>query len=418
MRIGSLFSGIEGFGLGFEYAGFAMCWGCEIEKNARSVWRKHYAPLPLYLDVAMVSGADIQPVDVLTFGSPCQDLSLAGKRAGLAGERSGLYHQAIRIIAEMREATNGLYPRFAIWENVYGALSSHGGRDFRTAMHALAEIGAVDIAWRVFDAQFFGVAQQRRRVFVVADFGGQCAGEVLFEPASVPGNTPSRRQTGEVVAAISASGVGTCGADDNQAQAGHLIARCLNANATERYDASVETFVVAHTLTASYASNYGRTAGNNGGVHNLLPVAFDCRNLSETGEIAHTLQSKESGGYSLNYQPIVFVPNGLSVALRGRDGGATAELGGEVATTLRASQGGGDKPYVLTWAGVRRLTPRECERLQGFPDDWTADGIDEKGNPFQLSDSARYRALGNAVCVNVVEWLGKRVRNVLIAEEA
>src|SRR5690606_1758225 len=128
---------------------------------------------------------------VITFGSPCQDLSVAGKRAGLDGERSSMFFEALRVFREMREATNGGSPALVVWENVPGAFSSNGGRDFAYVLAGLAELGAVDIAWRVLDAQYFGVAQRRRRVFVIADFGGERAAEILFEREGVRRHPPA-----------------------------------------------------------------------------------------------------------------------------------------------------------------------------------------------------------------------------------
>lgn len=161
-------------------------------------------------DIMKINGAEIEPVDCIIFGSPCQDLSVAGKRAGLAGERSGLFMEAVRIIKEMREATNGLYPTFAVWENVPGAFSSNSGEDFRAVLEELCRIkerGAVvprppkkwkrsgfilgdgySIAWRQLDAQFWGVPQRRKRIALVVDFGGERAGEILFERTGLSGN--------------------------------------------------------------------------------------------------------------------------------------------------------------------------------------------------------------------------------------
>lgn len=173
-------------------------------------------------DISRINGARIEPVDCITFGSPCQDLSVAGKRAGLAGERSGLFMEAVKIIREMRESTNGKYPAFAVWENVPGAFSSNKGEDFRTVLEELAKVkepgaavpgppkgkwrnaGAVmgdgwSIAWRVMDAQYWGVPQRRRRIALVMDFRGQRAGEILFERKSVQGNPSTGGETQDTV---------------------------------------------------------------------------------------------------------------------------------------------------------------------------------------------------------------------------
>ena len=190
--IGSLFAGIGGFDLGFERAGFSTTWACEIDQKAQAVLRLRFPNAKLHDDVCQIGAHNLEPVDVVTFGSPCQDLSVAGKRAGLAGERSGLFHEAVRVIRELRAAHGK--PDFAIWENVPGAFSSNGGRDFAAVIDALVNIGARDVAWRVLDSRFFGVAQRRRRVFLVADFGGERAEQVLALTEGVRGYSPKGRQ--------------------------------------------------------------------------------------------------------------------------------------------------------------------------------------------------------------------------------
>ena len=190
--IGSLFAGIGGFDLGFERAGFTTTWACEIDQKAQAVLRLRFPHAKLHDDVCQIGAHNLEPVDVVTFGSPCQDLSVAGKRAGLAGERSGLFHEAVRVIRECRAAYGK--PDFAIWENVPGAFSSNGGRDFAAVIDALVNIGARDVAWRVLDSRFFGVAQRRRRVFLVADFGGERAEQVLALAEGVRGYSPKSRQ--------------------------------------------------------------------------------------------------------------------------------------------------------------------------------------------------------------------------------
>jgi len=225
LTFGELFAGVGGFSLGFEQAGWQCRWQVEWDKHCQGVLARHWPEVERFGDVRDVAGGIIPlagraddapvaaragaaaddcqsarsvlaPVDCITFGSPCQDLSVAGKRAGLAGERSSLFHEAIRIIKEMRDATAGTFPRYAIWENVAGALSSNKGDDFLAVIDAFAEIGAVDVAWRLVDAQFFGVPQRRRRVFVVADFAGECAGALHAEPAGVRWHPAPSRTAG------------------------------------------------------------------------------------------------------------------------------------------------------------------------------------------------------------------------------
>ena len=174
MRVLSLFSGVGGFDMGLEAAGMTTVFQCEIDKHARSVLDYHWPDVPKWDDVSTLTGAHILEVtggvDVVAWGSPCQDLSLAGKRAGLSGERSGLFHEGIRIIKELRELSNGKYPTWSIWENVVGALSSNGGADFGEVLYEMDEAGACFSEWTVLDAQYFGVPQRRRRVFVTSCF--------------------------------------------------------------------------------------------------------------------------------------------------------------------------------------------------------------------------------------------------------
>ena len=197
MRFVSLFSGVGGFDLGLEAAGWECVAQVEWDKHCQAVLERHWPDVPKWNDVADVSGRDLPPADVVAFGSPCQDLSVAGKRAGFGGQRSVLFYEATRIIREMRDATGNAFPRFVIWENVAGALSSSGGRDFGAVLDELADLGAVDIAWRVLDARWFGVPQRRRRVFVVADLAGECAAAIHTEPEGVPWHPRTGRAPGQ-----------------------------------------------------------------------------------------------------------------------------------------------------------------------------------------------------------------------------
>lgn len=374
MNFVSLFSGIGGFDLAFERAGMQCVAQVEIDKNCLSVLSHYWPNVKRYEDIRNVDRYEFGSVDLICGGFPCQDLSVAGRREGLAGERSGLWFEFHRIIADA-------LPRWVVIENVPGLLSSNGGRDFAVILRGLVECG-YGVCWRILDAQHFGLAQRRRRVFIVASLGsGRCA-QVLFESEGVSGDSAESREAGARVArAISAS-----------------------PTATGRLDPNGRDFVVS---------------------------AVDVRNLREQPDnTSGTLQGKKSGGYSLNYQnPIAFDwrvgddskfhtgPNGK------HPGGGAKEIvrQGDCAGALNATrqdaiawnwQSGGDvrldfneRPMLqssqVPAVGVRRLTPTECERLQGFPDGWTA--INNQ------SDSVRYRQLGNAVAVPVVEWIGKRI---------
>lgn len=212
-RLGSLFSGSGGFELAGAINGIEPVWASEIEPYPIRVTKARFPQMKHLGSVLDVNGAEVEPVNIITFGSPCQDLSVAGKQAGLhKGERSNLFFEAIRIIKEMRESTNGKYPRIAVWENVPGAYSSNKGEDFRAVLEAFAQIndeaadvpmppknkwgksGAIvgdgwSVAWRTLDAQFWGVPQRRKRIYLIADFGSERAGEILFEQEGSHWNT-------------------------------------------------------------------------------------------------------------------------------------------------------------------------------------------------------------------------------------
>ena len=233
LTLGSLFDGIGGFPYAASFYGIRPLWASEIIPECISVTQKHFPEMEHVGDITKLYGGTLPPVDIITFGSPCQDLSVAsGKRLGLAGERSGLFLEAVRIIREMQEATNGEYPKFALWENVPGALSSSSRRDFKAVLEAFTEAevpmpgsgrwanaGMVrgrgaDLAWCVYDAQYFGTAQRRRRIFLIADFRGQRSGEILFVPKSLSGYFAAGGTPRQGPAAYAQSGVGATGARD------------------------------------------------------------------------------------------------------------------------------------------------------------------------------------------------------------
>lgn len=221
MKLGSLFDGSGGFPLAGLLCGIEPVWASEIEKYPIAVTTKRLPSMKHLGDITKIDGAKVEPVDIISFGSPCQDLSLAGKRAGLSGSRSGLFAEAIRIIKEMRGATGGKYPRFIIWENVPGAFSSNKGEDFRIVLQEIAQIADVEvsiprsekwngageivadtfsIAYRTFDAQFWGVPQRRRRIYLIADFGSRCAGKILFEREGLSWNHAPSGKTWQEIA--------------------------------------------------------------------------------------------------------------------------------------------------------------------------------------------------------------------------
>ena len=354
-------------------------------------------------DITRLDGGKLPPVDVITFGSPCQGLSRAGRRRGLADERSGLFLEAIRIIDEMREATYGRYPRLALFENVPGALLSAGGLDFKVVLESFTKTEVpmphsgrwanagmvrgrgVDLAWCVYDAQYFGTAQRRRRLFLVCDFRGNRAGEILFVPKSLRGYFEAGGTPRQGLAAFAESGPDTAGGGvaaplcmgTGQSNASILDDRSPTLTASHERPLLVHP-QIAGTLCASGAG-LSRPAGMGSELDFCVTSAefrhvsaVDCRNLRETAELSGTLQAKtKSGGYSLNYQ----------------------------------------NPVRIGFC-VRRLTPLEAERLMGFGDFWTEYGHD--GRP--ISDTKRYSMLGNSIAVPCVAYIMQGIQDALRKE--
>ena len=249
LTLGSLFDGSGGFPLGGLLAGITPLWASEIEPFAVRVTTKRLPQMEHYGDVSALNGAELPPVDIITFGSPCQDMSIAGKRSGLDGSRSSLFYEAVRIIKEMRCATDGKYPRFCVWENVPGAFSSNKGEDFRCVLESLCRVkdesvsvprcekwsnageilaDGFSLAWRVLDAQYWGVPQRRKRIYLVADFDGECAGKVLFESESVSRYSAESFRAWQRAAAAAESGSGATGTV------------CLNDQGGNRMDVTEE----------------------------------------------------------------------------------------------------------------------------------------------------------------------------------
>ena len=235
MRFGSLFAGVGGFDIGLENAGWECAWQVEWDPHCQQTLAHHWPNVPRWGDVSDVNGAELPPVDVITFGSPCQDLSVAGKRAGLIeGGRSNLFFQATRIIREMKEKTNGQYPRIAIWENVPGALSSNSGGDFEAVLGEMADLGSYHLEWSVLDAQFFGVPQRRRRVFVIAvldpTIAERSGGQILVVGQSRRRNTSTRKPQRKNPTADAATSLGS----GSQWWNGGQIADALTATSNEQ----------------------------------------------------------------------------------------------------------------------------------------------------------------------------------------
>lgn len=371
VKLGSLFDGIGTFPLSGLQFGFAPIWASEIEAFPIAVTKHHFPDMKHLGDITKINGAEIEPVDVITFGSPCQDMSVAGKREGLCGARSGLFMEAVRIIREMRTATSGQYPRFAVWENVPGAFSSNKGEDFRAVLEEIceaeipmpesgkwAEAGMVrtervDVAWRTLDAQHWGVPQRRRRIFLVADFRGQCAGEILFIEPCLSWNFEKGREKGQEAAGDVGTGLAVtvrmregCAGGDKGPLISEGKSLTLGCNNDQTVFASYwDGGQISDCLDCSMLAKGQMMPEKRRFPAVLEPQLYD---MTHADELSATIQAKPNGGQSLNYI----------------------------------------NPVRIGYA-VRRLTPTECERLQGLPDGWT--------NIVGAKDTNRYKAIGNGI---------------------
>lgn len=343
LTLGSLFDGIGGFPYAASFYGIRPLWASEIVPECVSVTKKHFPDMEHVGDITKLHGGKLPPVDIITFGSPCQDLSVAsGKRLGLAGERSGLFLEAIRIIREMQEATNGEYPKFALWENVPGALSSSSRRDFKAVLEAFTDAEVpmpgsgrwanagmvrgrgVDLAWCVYDAQYFGTAQRRRRIFLIADFRGERSGEILFVPKSLSGYFAAGGTPRQGPAAYAQSGAGTAGAG------------------IDGYNAQL-TGHVAATL----GTNCGMSTGRNGviemadGMGAAVPaISMRIRCGCEGGGKGPLLQIEKSGTLATGNDQYLFAPKNAVEILNDQGGDSLSVEKGGVSPTLRSQTHG------------------------------------------------------------------------------
>ncbi len=527
MRYGSVCSGIEAATVAWAPLGWKASFFSEIEAFPRAVLAHHYPNVPLHGDFTTIKGTEYEPIDLLVGGTPCQSFSVAGLRGGLDDDRGNLALEFLRLADRTR-------PRWLVWENVPGVLSSNGGRDFGSILGGMVELG-YGIAYRVLDAQYFGVAQRRRRVFVVGYLGDwRRAAAVLFERHSLQGHSPPRREKGKGTARAaeegpgasrnpsqpgslshwdgpehphptltqSARGSGGVGSSNQEvfAQRGAYLAadvsHTLNAGGMGRQDYESETIIafegdVARTLSARHDGSpcadrgpnvvavpqTAPTLTSNGDAHSgyrdehgLVPVgifqdsefgvaqydsagtlragripehqmviqpqavAFDLAQITsktnrsrvEDGLPAGTLskesqmhvamafQSSQSGMRTGDTHATLDANNGsrrhngvmVPVAFAQNTRDEVREM--PVIGALAAQPGMKQTSYVRTAMQVRRLTPRECERLQGFPDDYTL--IPHRNKP--AADGPRYKALGNSMAVPVMRWIGERIQIV------
>lgn len=414
LTLGSLFDGSGGFPLGGVLTGFIPLWASEIEPFPIRVTTKRFPNIKHYGDVSNIKGNIIEPVDVITFGSPCQDMSIAGKRAGLRGLRSNLFYEAIRIIKEMREESGGEKPRYALWENVPGAFSSNKGEDFFSVIKEICEIKGYKIdgakcskwqnaglimaedfslAWRVFDAQYFGVPQRRRRIYLVADFNGESAGKILFESEGLSRDIAKsqkawketagyfREGTHDPVKNICLNDQGGDRMDVNENMSGTITASTSNHpplvfenhGQDSRFKEPID---ISNTIGASLGAG-----GNNQPfvVEDKVDI-FDVRitSLNTKNHRANVYETNVARTLNTGQNSPDINQGGIAIVYSTSKNSHHTEAVENLANTLVASDYK-DPPVVNDMEGkryiVRRLTPKECGRLQGFPDGW-CDGLE------------------------------------------
>ncbi|MDU7804110.1 MAG: DNA (cytosine-5-)-methyltransferase [Serratia marcescens] len=362
LTLGSLFDGSGGFPLAGIVCGIKPIWASEVEPFPIRVTQKNLPQIKHLGDIKDIDGGEIEPVDIITFGSPCQDLSIAGKRAGLEGKKSNLFYEAIRVVKEMRSKTNDKYPKYLLWENVPGAFSSNKGEDFRCVLEEITRIknhtielprpkkwekaGTIvgddfSISWRVLDAKYFGVPQRRRRIFLVANLNGGSSGEILFEQKSLSGNTSQSSEKGK-------GNTGTIKESFNKTI-------CLNDQGGEYMNISEE---LGGTLRATVSN---------------LPLVYDIRQTSEN------TKNERHNIYKCDVSRIIDTSG--NAPTRNQGGVAIVEdvytmsknshftrANKNISSSLVASDY--KDPPLVNQKFVRRLIPKECGRLQGFPDYW------------------------------------------------
>ena len=508
LTLGSLFDGSGGFPLGGLLAGIEPVWASEIEPFPIRVTTKRLPFMKHYGDISQMDGGKIEPVDIITFGSPCQDMSVAGKRAGLDGSRSNLFHEAIRIVKEMRQKTNGKYPRYIVWENVPGAFSSNKGEDFKAVLEAVIGIVQPDtqvptpeknrwpyadcymgdgwsVAYRVLDAQFWGVPQRRKRIYLVADFAGGSAFDILFKSEGLSGYSTEGFRSWQRTARSSANRTGTASLCLND-QGGQRMDVTDDVTATLRAEAHHPPCILEYAGFCTEHSSKSRSIGyeeetsptlragvvpaavalenhptdsrvkiaEDGKIQTLtsrmetggnnVPLLLKIRSGCEGGGKGPLLQKNKSATLSCNNDQTLFEPKvygicskesnamksdnphsgvyeadtsrtidgnggnpgcnqgGIAVVCVDQGGGkSSCSVSENISPTLACTHGG--EPAVCVEGGtiviegngarpshkgygytVRRLTPTECARLQGFPDNWCADLGTEKPTDEEL----------------------------------
>lgn len=428
LTFGSLFAGVGGFDLGFESAGYECRFQVEWDTHCQQTLAHHWPEVPRWGDVSNVNGANLPPVDVITYGFPCQDLSVAGKRAGLDGQRSHLFFEAVRIITEMREATNGRYPTWAVAENVAGLLNADGGSAMARVVDELAAAGAVVIEWATLDAQWFGVPQRRRRVFIASCFdpatGDRCPDPLFPVGKSSIGNPEESEPARETAAGVVGTGVESGGSTPNtdrmtfvpfrkvsSAELVHdSIGACLTAR-DHKDNGDLVAFVKArraqtsddHETWVTDAPSPTLNEFDTGDTRATTAVVFD-PSRRDGARIQTDTSNTLTGhmGTGGNNTPMV-----AHTVASSHTQGIDCQPSTEHFPTLRG-QGGGQAVAQPDLA-VRRLTPLECERLMGWPDNHTLHRADNKTN----ADSTRYKMCGNGVASPVAAWIARHLTNTL-----
>ena len=508
MKLMSLFDGSGGFPLAASLCGIEPVYAAEVEPYPIAVTKNRFPKMKHLGDVSKVKGGEIEPVDIITFGSPCQDLSVAGKRAGLKhadmGDdettRSGLFLEAIRIIKEMREATNGVYPRFAVWENVPGAFSSNKGEDFRTVLEEFIRVKEKDavmppvpkagwayadyirgdgwsVAYRTFDAQYWGVPQRRRRIYLVADFTGQRAGEILLKPEGLRRNSAQSGTQGQETARCAKNSVGTAiggvdrynqsflpglaqtlrtsgGGDCTPTVLAPVAVYCHQGNGIDRAGKCLTAYSFdslssnsmksknphsgcrAVEIAKTLDTGYPDPSKNQGGIAIVEKIILDDQGGQQisvrTDGKSPTLRAEAHGNapYVINKKTLVYDTrgNGAGETVPTITGdhnnritdytalcceavvydGANITSPQDIEATLKASggtYGGGSENLVAEQSFspiryiVRRLTPTECARLQGFPDWWgeipKKDNLTDDEYTFWLNVRNTYAKINN-----------------------
>jgi DNA (cytosine-5)-methyltransferase 1 len=453
---GSVCSGIEAASAAWHPLGWRCAFMSEIEAFPRAVLKHHYQETPLHGDFTTIKADEYESIDVLVGGTPCQSFSVAGLRGGMADERGNLALEYLRLADRLR-------PRWLVWENVPGVLSSGGGRDFGSFVGGLGELG-YGWAYRTLDAQYFGLAQRRKRVFVVGYIGDwRRAAAVLFEPASLRGDSSPSRTAREGIAPSlaartrSGGGLGTdfdcdggliagplssnggterkhgfgMGQQDRESGYAVPVAMALNAHGgSGRMDGESETFVTtlairgrgdSHdlewrndgTANAVLTPNGGRADIGVGAVHIAHSLRADGFDASEDGTGRGTplvafAQNQRDEVRQMDIAGALASEPGMKQTTYAFQTSQSGVRGHGTHATLYANNGSRRHNGAMIGSAVRRLTPVECCRLQGFPDNYL--DIEYRGKP--TADGPKYRALGNSMAVPVMRWIGRRIQMV------